>query len=208
MLGAPGCGKGTQAKKLSAKYNIPHISTGDIFRKAIAEGTEMGKLAQKYMSKLVPDEIVIKLVEERLSQPDCANGVIFDGFPRTVNQAEEYLKSGKLDKVIYFDIDEEVVVNRILNRRTCKECSEIYSTETYNQPTCAKCGGELIVRSEDSNIRERINTYNAETYPLVEYFKKKDLLFEVNTRNFASSKPEEQIQETYNKITSELDKLL
>ncbi len=208
MLGAPGCGKGTQAKKLSAKYNIPHISTGDIFRKAIAEKTETGLLAQKYMSKLVPDEIVIKLVEERLSQPDCQNGVILDGFPRTVNQAEQYLKTGKLDKVIYFDIDDKVVVDRILARRTCQDCGEIYSTDTYAKTTCEKCGGNLVVRPEDSKIQERIDTYNTETFPLVEYFRNKNLLFEVDTKAIVATTPEEQIQEIFNKITSELDKLL
>ncbi len=208
MLGAPGCGKGTQAKKLSQRYNIPHISTGDIFRKAIKEGTPMGKVAQQYMSTLVPDEIVIELVKERLSQPDCANGVILDGFPRTVNQADVYLKSGKLDKVIYFNIDEQVVVDRILNRRTCANCGEIYSILTHNSDTCDKCGGELVVRAEDAKIQDRIDSYKKETYPLVEYFKQNGLLFELDINNVKATEPEDQINEIYDKITSELDKLI
>lgn len=206
LLGAPGCGKGTQAKKLSACFGIPHISTGDIFRKAIAEGTELGKIAQSYMSKLVPDEIIIALVEDRLKQPDCENGFILDGFPRTVAQGESYLKNNDFDKVIYFDIDEKTVINRILNRRTCKDCGEIYSLDSYTESTCAKCGGELIVRAEDQKIEERIQTFNELTFPLVEFFENKNMLYSLDIKHLESDKPEDQIEEVFNKILRGLGK--
>lgn len=205
MLGAPGCGKGTQAKKLSAYYGIPHISTGDIFRKAIKEQTELGKLAEKYMSKLVPDEITIGLVKERVQEPDCANGYILDGFPRTIAQAEAFLEDNSFDKILYFNIDEQTVINRILARRTCSNCGEIYIANENLKPSCVKCGGELVIRPEDSKIEERINTYNKETFPLVDYFKAKNLVFEINTQDVKSTEASEQIEEIFNLITKELD---
>lgn len=205
MLGAPGCGKGTQAKKLSAYYNIPHISTGDIFRKAIKEQTELGKLAEKYMSKLVPDEITIGLVKERVKEADCANGFILDGFPRTVAQAEAFLKDNSFDRILYFNIDEQTVIKRILARRTCANCGEIYIDDGNLGKICTKCGGDLIVRAEDSKIEERINTYNKETFPLVNYFKEKGLIFEINTNDVKSTEASAQIEEIFNIITKELD---
>lgn len=207
LLGAPGCGKGTQAKNISLFYNIPSISTGEIFRKAISNDTDLGKQVKKYMSTLVPDEIVVKLIEERLKDEDCAKGYILDGFPRTINQAEVFLKNNKIDRVIYFKIDEETVINRILSRRTCKDCGEIYSLLSYSGTHCKNCNGELVVRSEDEKIKERIDTYKLKTFPLVDYFRNKNLLFEIDTTSLKETEPKEQINEIFGLIKEDLSKI-
>jgi adenylate kinase len=192
LLGAPGAGKGTQAKKIVEKYNIPHIATGDILREAVAKGTELGKKAKEYMDKgqLVPDEVVIGIVKERLKQPDCENGFLLDGFPRTLNQAEaldEMLKElGKeIDAVIYIDVPEEEVVKRIVNRRTCKNCGAVYHL-IYAPPKeenkCDKCGGELYQRDDDKEetVRQRFKVYMDNTAPLIDYYEKKGNLYRVD----------------------------
>lgn len=181
LLGAPGCGKGTQAKMLNERFGLTHISTGDLFRNAIANNTPMGQEVKKYMSTLVPDEIVVKLLLERLENEDCKNGYVLDGFPRTINQAEIFDKMVKLDAVIYFDIDLNETLSRINNRRTCKECGEIYTIYTAKNGFCSKCGGELIIRAEDSKAQERIDTYVNFTHSLVDYYKNKGLLKVVNS---------------------------
>ncbi len=192
LLGPPGAGKGTQAKMISEKYGIPQIATGDILREAVAKGTELGKKAKEYMDRgeLVPDEIVIGIVKERLKQPDCEKGFILDGFPRTLAQAEALDKmleelGKKLDAVINIDVSEEEIVKRIVNRRTCRNCGAVYHL-IFNPPKvegkCDKCGGELYQRDDDKEetVRERLRVYRERTEPLIEYYKKKGLLYDVD----------------------------
>jgi adenylate kinase len=190
LLGGPGAGKGTQAKKLIDKYQIPQISTGDILRAAVKEGTEMGKKAKEYMDagKLVPDEVVIGIIKDRLAQPDCKKGFILDGFPRTVPQAEALDKvlsvlGTKIDHVVSIDVDEEALVARLTGRRTCKNaaCGQMFHIE-YNPPkkagVCDKCGSELYQRDDDNEttVRSRLSTYNQATKPLIDYYTKKGLV--------------------------------
>lgn len=190
MLGAPGTGKGTTAGILSEELGIPQISTGDIFRANIKEGTELGKLAESYISKgqLVPDEVTIKIVEDRLKQPDTKNGVILDGFPRTVVQAEtlkEMLakKGEKIDIVINLETPEEEIIERIVNRRVCsnQQCKAVYNVVLHPpkvEGICDKCGSELITRKDDKleTIKSRLEQYFTETSPLVDYYKKEGVL--------------------------------
>ena len=186
MLGAPGTGKGTVAGILQEKLGIKQVSTGDIFRKNIKEGTELGKLAETYIAKgnLVPDDVTVKVVEERLNEPDVENGIILDGFPRTVKQAEELdkilaKKGKKVDKVINLTTPDEEIVERIVNRRICsnQECKAVYNL-ILNPPKkdgiCDKCGSELIVRKDDTEetVRARLKNYFEQTSPLVEYYEK------------------------------------
>jgi len=188
LLGAPGAGKGTQAKAIVEKYNIPQISTGDMLRDAVAKGTELGKKAKEYMDKgeLVPDEVVIGIVKDRLQEKDTEKGFILDGFPRTLKQAEaldemlaELNKS--IDAVINIAVPEEEVVKRIVNRRSCKNCGAVYHL-IYKPPKeegkCDKCGGELYQRDDDKEetVRERFSVYRSQTEPLIEYYSKKGLV--------------------------------
>lgn len=190
MLGAPGTGKGTVASVLQEKLGIKQISTGDIFRKNIKEGTELGKIADSYISKgnLVPDDLTIKIVQDRISKPDVKNGIILDGFPRTIKQAEELdklleIENKKVDIVINLTTPEEEIVQRIVNRRVCsnQECKEIYNL-ILNPPKkegiCDKCGSDLIRRKDDTEetIRKRIENYFNQTSPLVEYYEKQGKL--------------------------------
>ncbi|MEW6386086.1 MAG: adenylate kinase [Thermodesulfobacteriota bacterium] len=190
LLGGPGAGKGTQAKKLIDKYHIPQISTGDILRAAVKDGTPMGKKAKEFMDagKLVPDEVVIGIVEDRLKQPDCQKGFILDGFPRTVPQAEALdaalAKMGsRLDHVVSIDVDEEALVERLTGRRTCKNaaCGQMFHikfTPPKQAGVCDKCGGELYQRDDDNEttVRSRLATYNQATKPLIDYYTKKGLV--------------------------------
>jgi adenylate kinase len=188
LLGGPGAGKGTQAKKLIDKFQIPQISTGDILRAAVKEGTEMGRKAKEYMDagKLVPDEVVIGIIKDRLAQPDCKKGFILDGFPRTVRQAEALDKvlaglGNKIDHVVSIDVDEEALVNRLTGRRTCKNCGQMYHV-AFSPPkkegVCDKCGGELYQRDDDNEttVRSRLATYNQATKPLIDYYTAKALV--------------------------------
>ncbi|MDK2876047.1 MAG: adenylate kinase [Archaeoglobaceae archaeon] len=192
LLGAPGAGKGTQAKFIAEKYGIPQVSTGDILREAVAKGTELGRKAKEFMNqgKLVPDEIVIGIVKERLTRKDCEKGFILDGFPRTIAQAEALDKimgeMGKeIDAVINVNVPEEEVVKRIVNRRICKNCGAIYHL-IHNPPkkngVCDKCGGELYQRDDDREevVRERFAVYKRSTQPLIDYYKKKGILYDVD----------------------------
>lgn len=188
MLGAPGTGKGTVASLLAEKLNIPQVSTGDIFRKHMKERTELGQLAEKYISKgqLVPDEVTVNLVKNRLEEDDATRGVILDGFPRTVNQAEELDKILKekddgVDLVINLVTPEEEIIERIENRRVCPECKAVYNLVLHppkNDGECDRCGHELVQRKDDNveTIKTRLQTYFGQTSPLVKYYEEKGIL--------------------------------
>ncbi|RMG73924.1 MAG: adenylate kinase [Nitrospirae bacterium] len=192
LLGAPGAGKGTQAKKLIEKYGIPQISTGDILRKAVADGTPLGKEAKSYMDKgeLVPDSVVIGLVKERLQQDDCKKGFILDGFPRNTSQAETLDKvldemGMPLQVALSVDVDFDVLMKRLTGRRTCKDCGQMYNiyfSPPQKEGVCDKCGGELYQRDDDKEetIKKRLDVYEAQTAPLIDYYEKKGILKRVN----------------------------
>jgi adenylate kinase len=190
LLGGPGSGKGTQAKKLTDKYRIPQISTGDIFRAAVKEGTPMGLKAKEYMDKgeLVPDDVVVGVVKERLAKPDLDKGFMLDGFPRTLGQAQALDKimaeiSKKIDHAVLVDVPDEELMKRLTGRRTCRNsaCGKMYHV-MFNRPkkegVCDACGSELYQRDDDSEatIRERLNVYAEQTAPLIDYYDKKGLL--------------------------------
>jgi len=203
LLGPPGVGKGTQAAAIVKRYNIPHISTGDIFRANIKEGTELGKKAKEYMDKglLVPDEIVVSIVKDRLSKDDCKNGFLLDGFPRTIEQAEaldEELKNMgiKLDKVVNIYADKEILIERATGRRICKKCGATYHIK-FNPPKveniCDIDGGELFQRDDDNEktVATRIEVYQKQTEPLIEYYTKKGIILNVD-----GTKPIDEVFET------------
>lgn len=192
LMGPPGAGKGTQAERIAKKFELLHISTGDMFREAVKEGTTMGKKAKEYMDKgtLVPDEIVVGIVKERLSKPDCAGGVLLDGFPRTVEQAEaldEVMRElgMDLDAVLSIDVDEEELVTRLTGRRVCSNCGTTYHIK-FNPPKvrniCDHCGGELYQRGDDTveTVKERLDVYKKQTFPLIEYYQRKGLFISVD----------------------------
>ena len=182
MLGAPGAGKGTQAKKIAAKYDIPHISTGDIFRANIKNGTELGNKAKTYMDQglLVPDELVVDLVVDRVQQDDCKNGYVLDGFPRTIPQAEALDKAlaalgDKVDYAIDVNVPDETIVNRMGGRRACVGCGATYHlvyAPTKTEGICDVCGKELILRDDDKpeTVQKRLNVYHEQTQPLIDYY--------------------------------------
>ena len=188
MLGAPGAGKGTQAKMIAEKYNIPHISTGDIFRANIKEGTPLGKEAKGYMDKgqLVPDELTVRILLDRVASDDCNNGYVLDGFPRTIPQAEvldsELDKLGdKVDFAINVDVPDENIVRRMGGRRACVTCGATYHIEHVppkKEGICDKCGSELILRDDDKpeTVQKRLSVYHEQTQPLIEYYDKKGIL--------------------------------
>ena len=184
LLGAPGAGKGTQAEKICEHLNIPTISTGNIIREALKSGTEMGKKAQSYLDegKLVPDDVVIGIVRDRLAQGDCKNGFVLDGFPRTIPQAEALDQMGiVIDKVIDLQVTDEDVIQRMSGRRICEKCGASYHVQ-YNKPrvegVCDKCAGTLIQRKDDhpDTVKERLKVYHKQTEPLEEYYRKKGKL--------------------------------
>lgn len=184
LLGPPGAGKGTQAVKIAEKYNIPHISTGDIFRKNVKEGTPLGKKAKEYMDKgeLVPDDLVIDLATDRLTEEDCKNGFLLDGFPRTVYQAEKldgFLKERgmALDKVLDIDVAEDILLDRMIGRRVCRNCGKPYHVTNMppkKEGVCDVCGGEVYQRADDTEetVRNRFKVYRDQTSPLIEYYEK------------------------------------
>ena len=192
MLGAPGAGKGTQAKMIAEKYGIPHISTGDIFRSNIKDGTELGMEAKKYMDQglLVPDELTCDLVMDRIQQDDCKNGFVLDGFPRTIPQAEaldEALnKIGqKMDYAIDVDVPDENIVNRMGGRRACLSCGATYHIEfnpTKAEGVCDACGAQTVLRDDDKpeTVQKRLSVYHEQTQPLIDYYKKQDILKSVD----------------------------
>jgi adenylate kinase len=185
FLGAPGAGKGTQAAVVAEKTRLAHIATGDLFRAAVKNGTELGKLAQGYMQqgKLVPDEITIGVIKEKLKSPECAGGAIFDGFPRTLEQARALDKAleemgKKVDKVISIDVPDGNLLKRLGGRWTCQQCQAVYhevASPTKVKGVCDKCGGKLYQRADDNEttIKERLKVYHSQTAPLLDYFKGK-----------------------------------
>ena len=192
MLGAPGAGKGTQAKKIADKYGVPHISTGDIFRANIKEGTELGNKAKTYMDKglLVPDELVVDLVVDRIKNEDCKKGYVLDGFPRTIPQAECLDKaladmSDALDFAINIDVPDENIISRMGGRRACVGCGATYHVVNIppkKEGICDRCGGELILRDDDKpeTVKQRLNVYHEQTQPLIDYYTKKGIIRDVD----------------------------
>ncbi len=192
MLGAPGAGKGTQAKKIADKYQIPHISTGDIFRANIKEGTELGKKAKSYMDQglLVPDELTLELIMDRFRNPDCANGYVLDGFPRTIPQAEALTaaleKNGEtIDYAINVEVPDENIVTRMSGRRACLACGATYHVvyaPTKTEGVCDRCGEKLVLRDDDKpeTVKKRLDVYHSQTQPLIDYYTKQGKLVEVD----------------------------
>ena len=197
LLGPPGIGKGTAASKLSKKLGIPTISTGDMLRENVAQKTELGLKAKSYMDKglLVPDEVVIEMMKERLQKNDCKNGFILDGFPRTINQAEKIGEEVKIDRVINIQANDEIIIDRLSQRRVCNKCGFIYHL-VYIKPKkegiCDKCGGSLYMREDDKveAIKERLKVYRNQTEPLIDYYKKKGILADAD----GSGTPEEEFK--------------
>ena len=192
MLGAPGAGKGTQAKKIAAKYQIPHVSTGDIFRANIKNGTELGMKAKSYMDAggLVPDEITIGMLLDRIHEADCANGYVLDGFPRTIPQAESLTRAlesmgESIDYAINVDVPDENIVSRMSGRRACLNCGATYHV-VFNAPktegVCDVCGDKLVLRDDDKpeTVQKRLDVYHDQTQPLIDYYKKAGVLVEVD----------------------------
>lgn len=192
MLGAPGAGKGTQAKMIAAKYGIPHISTGDIFRANIKNGTELGAKAKEYMDKglLVPDELVVDLVIDRFKEPDCEKGYVLDGFPRTIPQAEALDKAltaigGSVDYAINVEVPDENIINRMGGRRACVGCGATYHivySPTKVEGKCDTCGADLIIRDDDKpeTVKNRLAVYHEQTQPLIDYYTNKGITREVD----------------------------
>jgi len=207
-MGLPGAGKGTQAEKIVEKYNIPHISTGDMFRAAIKDGTELGLQAKSFMDKgaLVPDEVTIGIVKERLSKDDCKEGFLLDGFPRTVAQAaalEDMLSELKrpIDYVINVDVDKDILMERLTGRRICKECGATYHlvfNPPANEGVCTRCGGELYQRADDNaeTVQNRLEVNLAQTKPLISFYEDKGTLRNING------------QQDINVVFEEIEKLL
>jgi adenylate kinase len=211
LLGGPGAGKGTQATRIVADYQLPHISTGEMLREAVAKGTEMGREAQKYMEsgQLVPDEVVIGVVRDRLAEPDAAEGFLLDGFPRTLTQAEELdamlAEAGReITHVVLIDVPAEELVQRIAGRRSCSACGRIYNV-TFDPPqvdeVCDRDGGKLTQRADDNEetVRNRIAVYEEQTAPLVDYYKDKGVLGSA----FGGGKAPDEVYEQVGRILSD-----
>lgn len=192
LLGPPGAGKGTIAEEIKKKMDVPIIATGDILRNAIKDNNELGKEAKEYVNtgKLVPDDLIMKIIENRITKNDCQNGFVFDGFPRTIEQAISLDKltqrlSKKIDQVFYFKTSYEVIIERLSSRRVCSNCGAIYNLN-FNPPEvnnkCNRCGGKLIQREDDKEetIQKRLKVYNNETFPLVDYYTEKNILTKIN----------------------------
>lgn len=192
MLGAPGAGKGTQAKRIAEKYGIPHISTGDIFRANIKNQTELGRKAKSYMDQgaLVPDELTLELIMDRFTNDDCKNGYVLDGFPRTIPQAEALTKAladkqDAVDYAINVDVPDEAIVSRMSGRRACLACGGTYHIKfnpTKVEGICDACGGELVLRNDDKpeTVQKRLDVYHEQTQPLIDYYQTQNILKEVD----------------------------
>jgi len=189
FLGPPGAGKGTLAAAVSALYGIPHISTGEIFRAAIKAQTPLGKKVKAIIDSgaLVGDDITVELIRDRLAQSDAKNGFILDGFPRTINQAEQLEKIAKIDCAVNFDINDEAVVERLSGRRVCRKCSHNFHVvfmPPEKENTCTHCGGELYIRDDDKPeaIKRRLEVYRAQTAPLIDFYRSKNLLKDIDAK--------------------------
>ncbi len=209
MLGAPGAGKGTQAKRIADKWKLPHISTGDIFRANIKNGTELGIEAKKYMDKgaLVPDELTVKILLDRVSAKDCADGYVLDGFPRTIPQAEVLDKAleelgDSIDYAINVDVPDDSIISRMSGRRACVSCGATYHVEfapTKTEGICDRCGKELILREDDKpeTVKKRLMVYHEQTQPLIDYYAGKNILKSVDGTK--------DMEEVFKDITSILE---
>ncbi len=205
LLGAPGAGKGTQATKIAERYNVVHISTGDIFRANLKMGTEIGLLAKSYMDKgeLVPDKVTCDIVKDRLTWDDCKNGYLLDGFPRNLYQAEVLDTFAEIDGVVNINIDHKLLMDRLCGRRVCKECGESYHISTLGgRTTCERCGGELYQRKDDNpeTVGSRLAVYNEQTAPLIDYYTKKGIIL-----NFTGTEAPASV--LFEEIKAVLDKL-
>lgn len=202
LLGPPGSGKGTQASIVKTKYNIPHISTGDIFRENLKNQTPLGKLANEYFSKglLVPDSLTIDMVKSRIAEQDCKNGFILDGFPRNIIQADALEKMTDIDCALLIDQSYDIIIPRLAGRRVCKDCKQTLNIDNLKENKCPKCGGELLQREDDKEeiVVRRLEEYEKQTAPLIEYYKNNGLLQIVN----ASTK----IEDTNQMVNEILDK--
>jgi adenylate kinase len=200
IFGPPGSGKGTQAENIAERYGIPHISTGDMFRAAMEQGTDLGKQITENMKKgiLISDEITIKLVELRLKEADCTEGCILDGFPRTIEQAEALDSMIEIGFVIVLDVPDDVVLKRIMNRRTCSKCKRPTTADEGDK--CKKCGGELVKRSDEKEdvIKHRLAVYHEQTSPLLEYYKPRDIVHIID-----GNRPVEEIFKDIIKVLGE-----
>ena len=203
LVGPPGAGKGTVAGKLSKKLGIPHIATGDMLRENVAQKTELGLEAKSYMDRglLVPDQVVIDMVKERIKRSDCKKGFILDGFPRTINQAEEIAKVAKIDRVVNIQADDSIIVERASRRRVCEQCGFIYHLD-FIKPNregfCDKCSGALYQREDDkpNAIKERLKVYREKTEPLIKHYNKKGILTDVD----GSGTPEDEFELVYEAV--------
>ena len=206
FLGAPGAGKGTAASRIAPIKNIPHISTGDLFRNNLKNNTEVGLKAKEFMDKgeLVPDEVVIEMVKERMTEPDCENGFILDGFPRTLKQAEMLKEILPIDAVINIDVPDEIVIQRLCSRITCKDCGKIFNLTSLppkQEGICDSCEGELYQRDDDKEevIQNRLSIYKEQTQPLIDFYKNLGLISEVKVTN-PDQTPEELVEKVLNSI--------
>ena len=201
LLGPQGSGKGTLAKQIVRDYKLPHISVGDLFRDYISRGEKIGLYAKTFMDKgmLVPDEVTVKMLADRLSKTDCKNGFILDGFPRTIDQGKALKKIVDIDGVILLDLPYSTAVERLISRRVCKDCGEIYNTHRYSKNTCQKCGAPLVQRDDDKPdaIRNRLEVYDREVTPLINFYSDKLHRFD------GSGSPDE----VYAKVKTFLDKM-
>jgi len=206
LLGAPGAGKGTQAKTLEAYTGLVHVASGDLFRAALRQGSELGMLAKSYMDRgeLVPDEVVIRMILERISQADCANGVIFDGFPRTREQASTLGRAlagqgRQIDSVLYLNVPSDMLLRRVVGRQTCRSCGDLYNIYYFpskRADVCDSCGGKLFQRSDDTRdtVRHRLQVYFDQTMPLIEYYRSQGLLIEIDGRQDITQVAESMVQ--------------
>ena len=201
FLGPPGAGKGTQANRIAAAHKIPHISTGDMLRAEMREGTELGIAAKAYTDRgeLVPDEIIIGMAHERIKQPDCENGFLFDGFPRTIAQADALAEICEIDQVVNIDVPSERLIGRISGRRMCPACGAAFHISSHADETCDKCGAALYQRDDDreETVRNRLAVYERQTQPLIDYYASRDLLSTVN-----GDQPVEAVQEAIETVLS------
>ena len=215
FLGAPGSGKGSYASRIAPKRNIPHISTGDLFRENIKQGTEIGEKAKEYMNngELVPDEVVVGMIKERIQKEDCQKGFILDGFPRTIPQAKMLAEITDMDIVINMDVPNEIIVQRLSSRISCKDCGEIYNQRDASlkeEGICDKCQGEVVRRSDDEPevIQNRLKIYEEKTAPLIDFYEKQGILRHVKCGN--TDKPADEmaqtVLETIEEFTKELQK--